>query len=214
MQTIPLWPVTIYDFQWADHNQYQKRLREICYELEQQKNVSNVAPNAKHGLYESGFDFITFDDPAVLALSHYLKDCFFKAASNANKGLWPAGLNLGVELHESWCHITRNGGYHDMHVHPMSSWSAIYYLDTAEMDGATKNGLNRFFRPYANMYTDAGTAFTAANTSIDINADSGMVIVFPSWVPHSALPYYGKKDRLVIAVNCRINKMTNVTINV
>lgn len=214
MQPLPLWPVMMYDFQWAEHKTYKDRLKEVCRELEQQKQTSGVAVDAKRGLYESGFDFLKTPDPAVEMLGHYLKDCFFKSAANANKDYWPKGLNVTLEIHESWCHITRDGGYHDMHTHPGSSWSCVYYLDCAEMDARTKNGLNRFYCPYDNMYTDAGTAWTGANTSIDINAQEGMVLIFPSWVQHSGLLYRGQQERYVIAANCKINRtdMTNVTL--
>ena len=216
MQPIPLWPVTIFDFQWEDHAKYQDRLKHVCQELESKKQISGVAPGAKRGLYESGFDFCKITDPAVEAFSHWVKDCMFKAALNANQQYWPRGINIEIDLHESWCHITRDGGYHDMHTHPMSSWSSIYYLDCADMDRETKNGLNRFYCPYQSQYIDAGTAWTTANTSIDFCGEDGMMVVFPSWLQHNALPYHGQRERYVIAVNARVNRadMTNVALTV
>ena len=205
MQPINVWPVIMYDFQWAQHQKYKQQLKQVCQDLESKNSQSNVAPSAKRGLYESGFDFVTVPDPAVVALSHWIKDCLFKSAANANREYWPAGVNINIEIHESWCHITRDGGYHDMHTHPGSSWSAIYYLDTGDMDAASKNGLNRFFCPYNNMYIDAGTAWTSRNTSIDITAQEGMLIVFPSFVQHNALTYRGEKERYVISVNSKVS---------
>lgn len=205
MQPINVWPVIMYDFQWAQHQKYKQQLKQVCQDLESKNSQSNVAPSAKRGLYESGFDFVTVPDPAVEALSHWIKDCLFKSAANANREYWPAGANINIEIHESWCHITRDGGYHDMHTHPGSSWSAIYYLDTGDMDAASKNGLNRFFCPYNNMYIDAGTAWTSRNTSIDITAQEGMLIVFPSFIQHNALTYCGEKERYVISVNSKVS---------
>ena len=214
MQPINVWPVIMYDFQWAQHEKYKQQLKQVCQDLESKNSQSNVAPSAKRGLYESGFDFVTTPDPAVEALSHWIKDCLFKSAANANREYWPAGANINIEIHESWCHITRDGGYHDMHTHPGSSWSAIYYLDTGDMDAASKNGLNRFFCPYNNMYIDAGTAWTSRNTSIDITAQEGMLIVFPSFVQHNALSYRGEKERYVISVNSKVTlaNMSTVTL--
>ena len=204
----------MYDFQWAQHEKYKQQLKQVCQDLESKNSQSNVAPSAKRGLYESGFDFVTIPDPAVEALSHWIKDCLFKSAANANREYWPAGANINIEIHESWCHITRDGGYHDMHTHPGSSWSAIYYLDTGDMDTASKNGLNRFFCPYNNMYIDAGTAWTSRNTSIDITAQEGMLIVFPSFIQHNALTYRGEKERYVISVNSKVSlaNMSTVTL--
>ena len=214
MQPINVWPVIMYDFQWAQHQKYKQQLKQVCQDLESKNSQSNVAPGAKRGLYESGFDFVTVPDPAVEALSHWIKDCLFKSAANANREYWPAGANINIEIHESWCHITRDGGYHDMHTHPGSSWSAIYYLDTGDMDAASKNGLYRFFCPYNNMYIDAGTAWTSRNTSIDITAQEGMLIVFPSFIQHNALTYRGEKERYVISVNSKVSlaNMSTVTL--
>lgn len=206
MQTLPLWPVLMYDFHWAEHDKHQQALAHVCYDLEAKKHVSKVAADAKRGLYESDFDFVTTDSPAVLAFSHWVKGCFFQAAAAANKKYWPAGMNVTVEIHESWCHITRDGGYHDMHAHPNSSWSAIYYVETGDVNNDGKNGVNRFYNPNNSMYLDAGTAWTTANTSIDVRAEPGMLIVFPSWVNHSAITYRGQRDRIVIALNCKITR--------
>jgi uncharacterized protein (TIGR02466 family) len=179
----------------------------VCYELEKSNDRSGVAPDAKRGLYESGFNFLNYDDPAVRALAEWMKSCLFRAAADANQRHWPKGINVVVNIHESWCHITRDGGFHDMHVHPGSSWSAIYYVDTGDMDPATKNGANRFYSLNNSMWIDAGTAYLSANNSIDINAEDGQMIVFPSHVQHAALCYRGHSDRIVIAINSQITQV-------
>lgn len=204
MQPMPLWPVMIYDFQWAQHQQYQSELKRVCHELEARQQHSGVAPDAKRGLYESTFDFCEQDNDAVRAWADWAKNCVFQAAGHACRDHWSAGTNLQIELHESWCHITRDGGYHDVHIHPNSSWSAIYYLDCGDMDMRTRNGVNRFFRPYGTSYSDLGTAWMSADATIDINADTGMMIVFPSWIQHSALPYRGRRERYILSFNSRI----------
>ena len=80
MQTIPLWPTLMYDFQWADHARHRDALREVCYDLERSKRTSGVAPDAKGGLYESEFNFVEIDNPAVVEFSHFVKNSFFQAA--------------------------------------------------------------------------------------------------------------------------------------
>lgn len=193
-----------YDCDWSDHDRHVDNIKRVCYELEKNKQVSGIAPDAKRGLYESGFDFLNYDDPSIRALAEFVRASIFRAAADANRKYWPAGANMAVNIHESWCHITRDGGYHDMHMHPGSSWSAIYYVDIGDMDTATKNGANRFYNPNHTMWNDMGSAYMTASTSIDFQAEPGMMIVFPSHIPHSALTYRGQKDRIVIAVNAQI----------
>ena len=205
MQPISLWPVWFYDFQWEDHDQHTEHLREICYAQELERNLSHVAINAKGNLYESGFDFLKIDNKSVQALATWIAVCFRQAAGHANQLAWADGRSVNVNIHESWCHITRDGGFHDMHAHPDSSWSAIYYLDIGDMRPGTNNGVNRFYNPNHCMYVDAGTAWMQRQTSTDFFGEPGMLIVFPSWVQHSALTYRGNRDRLVIAANCKIS---------
>lgn len=80
----------------------------------------------------------------------------------------------------------------------------IYYVDIGDMQSGTNNGINRFYNANHCMYVDAGTAWMQNTTSTDFFAEPGMMIVFPSWVHHSALPYRGERDRIVIAANCRV----------
>jgi uncharacterized protein (TIGR02466 family) len=204
MQAIPIWPVTMFYFVWAEHNTHADTLKSVCQVLEQHNQVSNVATSIKHNLYESAFNFVETPNASVEAWSHWAKDCIFKSAARVNSGLWPAGASIDVELHESWCHITRDGGYHDSHVHPGSSWSCIYYLDPGDTDIESKNGVNRFYNPNNSMYVDAGTQYMSQSNSIDVSPQSGMLIVFPSWIPHSALCYRGQSDRYVLSANSQI----------
>lgn len=67
-----------------------------------------------------------------------------------------------------------------------------------------RNGVNRFFRPYSTSYTDAGQAWMTANSTIDIVAEPGQLVVFPSWIKHSALPYRGERERYVLSFNSKV----------
>lgn len=75
------------------------------------------------------------------------------------------------------------------------------------MASTAKNGSNRFYNPNRNMYVDPGTTWMQASTSIDFLAEPGMMIIFPSWVQHSALVYRGQRDRIVIALNCKVREI-------
>lgn len=207
MQPIPVWPINFYYFQWQDHDRHCHELKRVCEDLESRQKVSNVSPDAKYGLYESSFDFCEQDNDAVREFSGFVKQSMFQSASHSCRGMWPAGSNIVVELHESWCHITRDGGYHDAHIHANSSWSSIYYLDVGDMDIDSKNGVNRFYRPFDTSYTDAGQAWMTSNNTIDIIPRAGMLLTFPSWVLHSGLPYRGAASRYVISVNAKLNLM-------
>ena len=209
MQTAYFWAVPFYDFSWDQHLQHKEALVQVCRRQRQLQDRSDTALTVKRDLYESSFDFAQLPDPAVQAWAAWARDCLWQAVSHSNKQHWSPRDQIQIELHESWCHITTDGGYHDTHVHPMSSWSLIYYLERGDMDGAAKNGINRFFAPYENMYVDAGTSWTTHNTSIDIDADEGSLVVFPSWIRHNALTYRGQRERIIISANSRVSRISD-----
>lgn len=41
--------------------------------------------------------------------------------------------------------------------------------------------------------------------SIDVQPDEGMLVLFPSYLPHKAMAYEGDKDRIIISFNAQIN---------
>ena len=203
MLEIKEFAVPFFGFEWDEHEKHQHRLKEICHILEEKKSSSGVAPNAKT-VYESAFNFLNIDDPSVQALAGFINKSIWQAASKANEGRWPAGARLAVSIHESWCHITRSGEYHDRHNHGNSSWSAIYYLDVGDSDNDNKNGLTRSYNDCTSSYNDLGTRWNSDLASIDIKNKSGLVLVFPSFIWHSQPPYIGEKNRYVIPVNSKI----------
>lgn len=208
MKRYDLWAVPLFELQWPKHDQYKAELKSVCDRLHQAQHCSGVSDSIKSGLYESGFDFIKQPDAAVEAWKQWVAERLYDVAVSTNVRYWPQGCRIAVEIHESWCHITQDGGYHDRHVHPNSSWSAIYYLDPAESGVTNANGVNRFYNPTSVMYSDGGTQWCATANSADVEPLEGSLIVFPSWISHSAMPYHGSDPRYILSCNCQIKTLT------
>ena len=51
---------------------------------------------------------------------------------------------------------------------------------------------------------DMGNAYLQKN-SMDIQPEEGMLVIFPSYLPHKAMAYEGNKDRIIISFNVQIN---------
>jgi uncharacterized protein (TIGR02466 family) len=203
MKIIPSWSVPMYQFKWDNFADHQQNLIDTCYKLQSDNSVSGVASTIKQGLYESNFDFFQYQDQSVKELLEWCRSAVFESATSANAQHWPQGARIGINVHESWCHITQSGGYHDMHMHPNSSWSGIFYVRAGESDVTTKNGCNRFYSPLMPGYTDIGTRWCSQSSSFDMPPVDGELIVFPSWILHSAMPYTGDTERIVVAFNCQ-----------
>ena len=111
------------------------------------------------------------------------------------------------DLRESWAHITNNNGYHDAHKHLNTSWGGIYYVDVGECgdvvdeNGISRsNGTNRFYSPILYFTYDPSMQYLR-NEAADIYPEDGVLVIFPAYLLHSATPYIGKKDRVVISFN-------------
>lgn len=109
----------------------------------------------------------------------------------------------------SWANINRRGHANEFHTHPGCYWSGSYYVD----DGGTaaNPALGGEFE-----ITDprgVGPAMYAPNLSFAlpgchsmganelIHPHAGMLLLFPSWLPHAVRPYLGEGLRISVAFN-------------
>jgi len=204
MRTITRWSTQLFVFENPNHATIKQGLVDHCYALESDESQrSTVAPAAKGNMFESKFNFLQHDNAAVRQLRDWCLACVHKVGATVNGELWAADARVQVLAVESWCHITRTGGYHDSHAHPMCSWCGIYYIDPGDADAAQMNGCNRFYEPRPNVvhFSDYATQYLYREGSIDLPPREGQLVIFPSYLRHAALPYTGERDRVVVAFN-------------
>lgn len=210
IEDINVWETQMFTVQNPLHSDIREPLLKLIYNLrdnQQQAIESEVAPTAKHALYESTLDLLQHPEPVIGELREFIEDMLITVASAVNEPFWPEGAQARADIVESWFHVTENGGYHDTHAHPNCSWCGIYYVDAGECDISSRNGINRFYDPRhgADQYLDAGTAYLNGTGSWDFDAVEGQVVIFPSYLKHAAMPYFSKKDRVIIAFNSQIH---------
>ena|SRR5688572_7766684 len=205
-----LWATPILSAKNPDHARIKPALVEHSYALERRAArpiESNVTPQIKANLYESRFDFFRETQvPEVQALKKFcatvLSHSVFKLYAQSQPAS-PPPASVGADLYESWVHVTRDGGYHEVHYHPNCSWCGIYYLEVGECSMNPANGVNRFFSPVQIGYEDFGS-MAFRQTAYTVPPEEGKLVLFPSYLEHSAIPYRGKSDRIVISFNARI----------
>lgn len=198
-----IWPTCIFTTMWNDHSKYALDIQKNISNWAKKEPESEITRNVKKNLYESKFNFLNQEEECIVALREFFSAAVFEVGKHMNEGLWIKNNSYGVDITEAWFHITKNNGYHDVHPHPMNSWSGIYYLNVGDTQIETKNGINRFYCPFNQMYLDRGNQYM---TNIwDLDTRNGMLAIFPSHILHSALPYQGKTPRYVIAFNARID---------
>lgn len=210
VEDLMLWDSKLFLSQFPAHEELQQPLTELMYQLKAQQQTavdSEVAVFAKHALFESELNLLEHSDASIVRLRAHIEELVGMVAHVVNEAHWPEDAQPKVDIIESWYHITENGGYHDTHSHPNCSWCGIYYLQEGECSIDGRNGVNRFYDPRhgADHYQDAGTAYLSADGFMDFAPQPGQIIVFPSYLKHAAMPYFGNKDRIVLAFNCQVN---------
>ncbi|MGH1461150.1 MAG: putative 2OG-Fe(II) oxygenase [Neptuniibacter sp.] len=210
IESIQAWSSPLFTTMAPDHEFLKSDLLkyiQLYKENQVQPVASEVAVTAKHQLSESKLCFLESDEPVIMELRRMLEELLSVVVSEVNNGCWPEGVEGEATIIESWFHVTQNGGYHDVHSHPNCSWCGIYYLDPGESELVTRNGVNRFYDPRVNAehYADAGTAYISQQGFWDFEPVEGQIVLFPSYLKHSALPYFGESDRVVIAFNAIVD---------
>ncbi|MCP4595348.1 TIGR02466 family protein [Neptuniibacter sp.] len=206
IEPIQAWSSPLFVTSNPDHEFLKEDLLQYIYNYQksqEQAVASEVAVTAKHQLFESKLCFLEADNPAIMELRRMLEELISAIATEVNHEYWPEDAEGDATIIESWFHVTQDGGYHDVHSHPNCSWCGIYYLDPGECELGSRNGVNRFYDPRVNAdhYADAGSAYINQQGFWDFEPVEGQVVIFPSYLKHSALPYFGKKDRVIIAFN-------------
>jgi hypothetical protein len=169
-----------------------------------------VTPTTQVNIFESEFNLFAWSDAPVVYLRAFCLDSLRKAVIELNDYSPEQTQKLPqLRMHlDSWFHITRYGGYIGNHTHPMASWSGVYCVTPGETPkDRPQSGLLRFLdvRPHAAMYMDPGNVRLKqpfAIGSMDIRLVGGQLILFPAYLAHEVLPYFGRDERITVAFNC------------
>lgn len=206
-----VWPTPIVKVKNPDHARLKPALVKLCFEREHHAKArveSGVTLHNKQGLYESSFDlFSNPDSPELQAVAQFCLRSVGEVASQLRTQRHPdrAGGAISVVIAEAWVHVTRDRGYHDTHSHPNCSWCGIYCVDPGESSLNPPNGTNRFEPPVDPAYADLGSEAYEFE-SIYICPEDGLLVLFPSYLRHSATVYAGTKERIVIAFNAQVGR--------
>jgi uncharacterized protein (TIGR02466 family) len=174
-------------------------------------------PQAPTGSFYASADNLLqrVDLPEFSELLRFIAASLQTTVRQANAGVWPElrhGLQL--ELTGVWFQVQNGASFHDIHTHGNCSWSGVYYVqvDPAEQRAShaqfgDQNGATRFYSPMfpllGGAYMDMGNAWLQ-QASWDIAPQEGSLVLFPSFLPHKAMPYVGERDRIVVSFNAQI----------
>lgn len=109
---------------------------------------------------------------------------------------------------EMWANVNGPGHANQMHCHPSSYWSGVYYPDPggAEIEGHGGELMLEDPRyPMAYMMVPDLLLRDADRepmySQVAIRPVAGRLVMFPSWLRHSVRPHGGDRERVSIALN-------------
>ncbi len=127
---------------------------------------------------------------------------------------WGAKENDELKLKlQSWAMMYTHGGYATIHTHPNCHASSVYFCDdcpSEELTMATGEGVApgelEFFDTRANVQLQVPHLNTMR--PFRVKPKAGLLLVFPSWLPHFVHPVTGDQERISIATNMTVASLT------
>jgi len=166
------------------------KIKNECFE-EKNKGKGKIASNV--GGWQSNsnpLDFIKNNS-----------NLFINVGGKVNNFSSLHGMNDNLRMNNCWININDYKSYNMRHIHPGCMWSAILYIQTPENCGDII-----FYNPAFNLMSYDWREvkyYNHFNSPLwKINAESGDLLIFPSWIEHEVNPNLNEnEDRISIAMN-------------
>jgi uncharacterized protein (TIGR02466 family) len=178
----------------------------LAREREEYRNPTpSHAPQAE--TFESRFNLFTWPESCVQELRRFMLESIGRVVLETTTLGAQDLARLRFQNH-TWFHISRYAGSFVAHNHPMACWSAVYCVRAGEAAADfPDSGVLRFFDPRSAAGSYADPAVTALHPTyalrpIEFRLVPGQLLVFPSYVFHEVLPFYGRDRRITVATNC------------
>jgi uncharacterized protein (TIGR02466 family) len=182
---------------WADGPELNPPLRESILEHARRhagERLTNI------GGWHSETGVLAFCGEAGQRLIHHIHEMIQEATLRLYAEFSRAPEPLSWTL-SAWANVNQRGDFNTVHTHPGSTWSGVYYVDHGgagpEAEGAALH-LSDPCPPRTNLF------FPEFLTSdFRVWPVPGLMVLFPSYVPHSVAAHQGERPRISIAFNVR-----------
>jgi len=99
-----------------------------------------------------------------------------------------------------WINVNENGHFNWRHTHPQSALSGVYYVKTSSNSGNIE-----FENPSMDLMTNIKVkSYNIFNcASFQVPSETGVMYIFPSWLPHKVHPNLSDEERISISFNLK-----------
>jgi hypothetical protein len=211
-----LWPTPIGVHRWAEAEAVNPLLARMFGALRLAQCQARGEP-ADAPFFASDDDLLKrLQLPEGQRLVRFIVESLQDTVSRANAAAWPPGRRaMQVAIEGLWFQCSRAGAFHDVHTHGNCSWSGVYIVQidpeaerAAHPTYGAANGVTRFYGPpftrLGGAHVDLGNAYLQP-PHVDVVPVPGQLVIFPSWLPHQALPYDGRSERVIVSFNASVH---------
>jgi uncharacterized protein (TIGR02466 family) len=151
-------------------------LRDLILERERTRPS---AGKSNIGGWQSELDFLTWGETAT-TLGRYLAT----AVEIATKKLPLVAPNLKISFELiAWAAVNRKGHYNTSHVHPMATWSGVYYVDPGDQPESGPGAVLEFEHPIQAMVMNFFPGLLPS--TLIVRPEAGLIVLFPSSLVHN-----------------------------
>ena len=193
-----LFPVPLVTFEWPDGPEINRQLRESI--LAHEAKNSGISKSNQGG-WHSDTGQLDFCGEA----GRRLVDHIYALAGEATRRVVADYKETKQPDHWSlnaWVNVNRQGHFNKTHLHPGATWSGVYYVDIGEPDEPDSVAPLHLSDPCLGRSTSFLPKILPS--SITLRPKPGMMVLFPSYIPHMVFPHEGAGVRISIAFNLRV----------
>ena len=179
-------------------------LQEECFEIRNNipsKNKSNLGQNSYHSPNLLNLQ----NPPEILKLMKQITNCIQTIHQQSRRE--------NVRLVDFWININGKGGSNVPHTHPGAKYSGVFYIKVPkEMKGGNLFFLKDYNETYLTSQENMGFFKQGYNLlpndlpKIPVKPLEKLLIVFPSWLPHSVAYNDADEDRISLSFNYNLFK--------
>jgi uncharacterized protein (TIGR02466 family) len=188
-----LFPSPLFSYMLKNVDTLNAELRELILERER---TTPSAAKSNIGGWQSQVDFLNWGGSAVATLGRYLASAVEIATTQLQ--LVAPNLNIQFDL-IAWAAVNRKGHYNTSHVHPMATWSGVYYVDPGDQPGNGPGAVLEFEHPIQAMVMNFFPGLLPS--TLLVRPEAGLVVLFPSSLVHSVRMYHGERPRICVPFN-------------
>lgn len=195
IQFLQFFPTTLLRCRLPDYERLNTDLLEYIDRLRRTAPKGRTRSNALG--WQSGN--LDFDVPAVATFATLVLE---RAREFGLAHNWSFPSHMQLIMREIWANANGKHAYNNIHNHPNSLLSGVYYV---KVEGDCGDLL--FFDPrkQASVTQPEFSERTLINSSIQsISPEVGTLIIFPSWLEHSVNQNLSDSDRISMSFNINL----------